>query len=208
MKHYPTGRVEPKLPSVWGEAELDAMSAMPGARDFVLANWEKDPRGANGLGVMLHHPAATKAFLAFNNHVATASSIGKRERELLILRLSWLRAAEYEFLQHVVLAKRFGLSDADIERVQQGADASGWEPVDADLLRAADELHADACIGDATWERLSQHFSLEQRIDIVYTIGCYEVAAMLFKTLGAQLDAGVAPLSDEVRARMHNRRNN
>jgi 4-carboxymuconolactone decarboxylase len=198
-------RVEPKLPADWGEAEYDAMSAMPGARDFVLANWQKDPRGVNGLGVMLHHPVATKAFLTFNNHVAVTSTIGKRERELLILRMSWLRGSEYEFLQHVVLGKRFGLSDAEIERLQQGPDAPGWSPADADLLRAVDELHADARIGDATWARLSGHLTLEQRIDLIYTVGCYEIAGMLFKTLGAQLDAGVEPLPDEVRSRMNAR---
>ncbi|MFC4253449.1 carboxymuconolactone decarboxylase family protein [Sinimarinibacterium flocculans] len=203
---YPKPRVEPKLPADWGEAEHDAMSAMPGARDFVLANWQKDPRGVNGLGVMLQHPLATRAFLTFNNHVAVTSTIGKRERELLILRMSWLRGSEYEFLQHVVLGKRFGLSDADIERLQRGPEAPGWSPLDADLLRAVDELQADARIGDATWERLSQHLTLEQRIDLIYTVGCYEIAGMLFKTLGAQLDAGVEPLPDEVRRRMHARR--
>jgi 4-carboxymuconolactone decarboxylase len=206
MSQYPKARVEPKLPADWSEAEHDAMRAMPSARDFVLANWQMDPRGVNGLGVMLRHPAATKAFLGFNNHVATTSSIGRRERELLILRLSWLRGAEYEFLQHVVLGRRAGLSDEEIERLQQGADAPGWSATDADLLRAVDELLADACIGDTTWARLSAHFTLEQRIDIVYTVGCYEIAAMLFKTLGAQLDAGMEPLSDTLRSRLYQRR--
>lgn len=203
---YPAARVEPKLPADWGEAEHEAMSAMPSARDFVLANWQKDPRGVNGLGVMLRYPAAAKAFLTFNNHVAVTSTLGRRERELLILRLSWLRGSEYEFLQHVVLGKRYGLSDADIQRLKEGAQAPGWSAVDADLLRAVDELHADACIGDATWARLSQHFSLEQRIDLIYTVGCYEIAGMLFKTLGAQLDAGLEPLSVEERRRMQARR--
>jgi 4-carboxymuconolactone decarboxylase len=204
---YPKACVEPRLPADWSEAEHDAMSAMPSARDFVLANWQKDPRGVNGLGVMLRHPAATRAFLAFNNHVAVSSTLGKRERELLILRMSWLTGAEYEYLQHVVLACRYGLSDAEIERVQAGADAPGWAAVDADLLRAVDELHADACITDATWARLTQQFTLEQCIDIVYTVGCYGIAAMLFKTLGAQLDAGMEPLSEALRSRLYQRRN-
>jgi 4-carboxymuconolactone decarboxylase len=201
-----TARVEPLLPPQWGAAEMNALAAAPGARDFVLANWQTDPRGLHGLGVMLRHPAATQAFLAFNNHVSANNSIPKRVRELLILRISWLRCSEYEFVQHTVLGKRFGLSEADIERLQQGPDAPGWEPPDADLLRAADELHARARISDATWGRLSAAFSLEQLIDIVYTVGCYEIAAMLFKTLGAQLEPGVSPLSPQTRARMYDRK--
>lgn len=198
-----TPRVAPLLPPQWGQPEMDALGAAPGARDFVMANWQRDPRGLHGLGVMLRHPAATQAFLTFNNHVSAASSIPKRTRELLILRISWLRRSEYEFVQHTVLGKRFGLSDADIERLQDGPDAPGWEPADADLLRAVDELHAQARIGDATWARLSAVFPLEQLIDIIYTVGCYEIAAMMFKTLGAQLEPGVSPLSPQARARMY-----
>ncbi len=196
-------RIAPKLPTEWDEQALDALSTFPSARDFVLANWQKDPRGMHGLGVMLNHPAATKAFLGFNNHVSIKSSLSKRIRELLILRISWLRRSEYEFIQHTVLGLRAGLSETEIERLQYGPDAAGWDPVDADLVRAADELMADACISDATFARLSKNFSTEQIIDMIYAVGCYEIAAMMFKTLGAQLEEGVVPLPDEVRARMY-----
>lgn len=196
-------RIAPKLPEHWDAQALDSLSTFPSARDFVLANWQKDPRGVNGLGVMLNHPEATKAFLGFNNHVSIKSSLSKRIRELLILRISWLRRSEYEFVQHTVLGLRAGLSEADIERLQYGPDAAGWDPVDADLVRAVDELLDDACISDGTWARLSQSFTTEQLIDVVYAVGCYEIAAMMFKTLGAQLEPGVAPLAEDVRARMY-----
>lgn len=201
-------RLAPTLPSDWGPAEQDAMSAMPSARDFVLANWKKDPRGVNGLGLMLRHPVATKAFLAFNNHVAVANSLSKRIKELVILRISWLRGSEYEYQQHLVLGRRFGLTEAEIERLQLGPDAPGWDAMDADLLRAVDELLADACIADATWERLSRILSTEQLIDLIYTVGCYEIAAMMFKTLGAQVEDCVEPLSAQTRASLHSNNKN
>ncbi|MDP9142505.1 MAG: carboxymuconolactone decarboxylase family protein [Pseudomonadota bacterium] len=204
MQNEPTARVAPLMPSDWDASAHDAMSAFPGARDFVLANWQgSDPRGTHGIGVMLRHPQATKAFLTFNQHVAVTSSISKRIRELLILRISWLRRSEYEFVQHTVLGLRAGLTEADIERLQHGPNAPGWDSFDADLVRTADELYADACISDTTWSRLSAHFSTEQLIDIIYAVGCYEIAAMMFKTLGAQLEPGIAPLAAEVRARMY-----
>lgn len=196
-------RVAPIMPSEWGAAEHDAMGSAPAARDFVLGNWRTDPRGVHGVGVMLRNPAATKAFLTFNNHVSSVSSISKRVRELLILRLSWLRRSEYEFMQHVVLGRRFGLTDTEIERLQRGPDEPGWSTVDAALLRAVDELHADACIGDETWIRLSVTFTVEQIIDVIYTVGCYEIAAMIFKTLGAIPEHSAEPMSPETRARMH-----
>lgn len=197
-------RVPPLLPPDWDDAAKEAVDAFPAVRDFLLAAWKRgsDQRGMNGVGAMLRHAAATKAFLAFNNYVATSSSISKRIRELLILRISWLRRAEYEFTQHVILGLRAGLTEAEIARVQVGPDAPDWDAVDEDLVRAVDELHADACIADGTWERLSQHFSQEQMIDIVYAVGCYEINAMLFKSLGVQYEEGTEPMKPEMRARM------
>jgi 4-carboxymuconolactone decarboxylase len=202
---YPP-RVPPLLPPEWDEATHDAASAFPSARDFVLVHHRDQTggaRGTHGLGVILRHPALAKAFLAFNNHVATGSSLERRIRELLILRVSWLRRCEYEFVQHVVLARNAGLTEAEIERVQLGPDAPGWEAQDADLLRAVDELHSNARIEDATWARLSAQLSTAQLMDIVFAVGCYDLLAIVFKTFGAQLEPGVDPLDPATRARMH-----
>jgi 4-carboxymuconolactone decarboxylase len=197
-------RVDPLLPPEWEPVVHDAASVFPSARDFVLSRFkEQGARGMHGIGVLLQHPALAKAFLTFNNHVATASTVSKRIRELLILRISWLRRSEYEFVQHLVLGRNAGLSEAELERVQYGPDAPGWDPVDADLVRCVDELHADARIQDATWTRLSAHFSTEQLMDIVFAVGCYDLLAKVFKTLGVQLEPGVDALEPAVRARMH-----
>lgn len=197
-------RVTPKLPPEWDGVVHDAVSTFPSARDFVLSRFrEEGARGMHGIGVILQHPALAKAFLTFNNHVATVSSLSKRARELLILRISWLRRSEYEFVQHLVLGRNAGLSEVELERLQEGADAPGWDPVDADLIRCVDELHAEARIQDPTWSRLSAVFSTTQLMDIVFLVGCYDLLAKVFKTFGVQLEPGVEALPERVRARMH-----
>jgi alkylhydroperoxidase family enzyme len=201
-----TPRIAPVLPSDWNEEVYDAVSAFPGGRDFVLAGWKaggQGVRGMHGMGLMLHYPALAKAFLTFNNHVAAGSTLSRRIRELLILRISWLRQAEYEFIQHVVLGRKAGLSDVEIERVTLGPDASGWDPVEADLVRAVDELHEYACIQNGTWARLSTQFDANQLLDIVFAVGCYDLLAKVFKTFGAQLEPGVEELDPAMSKRMH-----
>ena len=204
MQHEPAPRISPLLPSEWDATAHDALSAFPSGRDFVLSRWKTGgARGMHALGTMLRHPALAKAFLTFNNHVAIASTVSKRIRELLILRISWLRGEEYEFVQHQVLGLRAGLTEVELERIQLGPDAPGWDPGDADLVRAVDELHAHACIQDETWARLSARFDTPQLLDIVFAVGCYEVLAMVFKTCRVPLEPGVDPLDPAVRARMH-----
>ena len=203
-QHEPAPRITPILPSEWDAVAHDALAAFPSGRDFVLSRWQTGgARGMHALGTMLRHPALAKAFLTFNNHIAVASTVSKRIRELLILRISWLRREEYEFVQHQVLGLRAGITPAELERIQAGPDAPGWDPDDADLVRAVDELHEHACIQEATWIRLSARFDIPQLLDIIFAVGCYEVLAMVFKTCRVPLEPGVDPLDAAVRARMH-----
>lgn len=204
MSTETTSRIEPLLPSNWDTAVYDAVSAFPAGRDFVLNNWESgEARGMNGLGAILNHPSLAKAFLTFNNHVATSNSLPKRISELLILRISWLRRSEYEFQQHVILGLRAGLTEEEIIRIQDGPDAQGWDTTDANLLRAVDDLNLTACINERTWSELTHKFSTEQMIDIVFTVGCYEVLAMAFKSFGVPFESCLDPMEEEVKARMN-----
>ena len=211
MQNEPEPRITPLLPPEWDEVALDALGAFPRSLDFVLSRWKDggvDVRGMHVLGTMARHPPLAKAFMTFNAHVAGASTLSVRVRELVILRISWLRKSEYEFVQHVILGLRAGLTEDEMKRIQLGPDAPGWDAVDADLLRATDELHAHARIGQTTWKRLTGRFDTPQMMDLVFVIGCYEVLAMAINSFATQLEPGTAPLDAATRARMFESRTN
>lgn len=145
----------------------------------------------NIFATLAHHPKLLKRWLVFGNHVLSKSTIAARERELLILRTGWLCRAEYEWGQHVIIARQVGLSDDEIRRVRQGPEA-GWNPFDAALLRAADELHAEQFVHDGTWRTLAERYDTQQLMDVVFTVGQYTLVSMALNTLGVQRDPGVA----------------
>ena len=91
-------------------------------------------------------------------------------------------------LNQRISRQRLSLSaDADINRVTAGPDAPGWEPHEALLLRAADELHATA-IEERTWDDLEQRYSTEQIMDIVFTVGQYNLVSWALNSFGVPLD--------------------
>jgi alkylhydroperoxidase family enzyme len=165
--------------------------------------WDDDLRallGGTGLGAgrplnifttLAHHPKLLKRWLVFGGHVLAQSSLPARERELAILRVGWLCRAEYEWGQHVLIARGSGLSDEEIERITLGPDAPGWSPHDASILRAVDELHDDAFVSDATWRALSSRYDVRQRIDLIFAVGQYTLVSMALNSLGVQRDPGV-----------------
>ena len=146
------------------------------------------PKGLNALGIFAHHPELTRAFYTFNGHVLLASTLSIRDRELVVLRVAALRDSEYEWAQHQIIALDAGLTAEDVARVRSGPDAAGWSENDAALLRAADELVRDAQLTDATWSALAATYDTQQLLDLVFTIGAYDLIAMVFNTFGVQLD--------------------
>jgi len=145
----------------------------------------------NIFGTLIHHPKLFKRWLVFANHVLFKSTLPARDRELLILRTGWRCGAEYEWGQHVIIGKAAGLSDEEITRIAEGPDAPGWDSFDVELLRAADELHDDHFLSDSTWEALSERYSSQQLMDVVFAVGQYTLVSMALNSFGVQLDPGV-----------------
>ena len=173
-------RIEPLPEELWNE---EAKELLPRAK--------MHGRTLNIFKTLAHHPRLLKRWMVFGNHVLFRSTLPPRERELVILRIGWLCQAEYEWGQHVIIGKQTGLTDDEIARIKLGADVEGWEAFDATLLRAVDELHADACISDTTWQALSARYNTQQLLDLVFAIGQYNLVSMVLNTLGVQLDEGI-----------------
>jgi alkylhydroperoxidase family enzyme len=148
-------------------------------------------RVLNIFKTLAHYPKLMKRWLVFATHVLGGSSLSPRERELAILRIGWLCRSEYEWGQHVEISRAIPISDEDILRVTEGPDAEGWDPFEAAILRAVDELHADAMIGDSTWKTLAERYDRQQLMDLVFTVGQYNLVSMALNTLGVQLDEGI-----------------
>ncbi len=73
-------------------------------------------------------------------------------------------------------------------RIAVGTDAPEWSDLERALLRAVDELLGDALIGEETWSTLAADLDDRQLMDVVFTVGAYDVLAMALRTFGVPLD--------------------
>jgi len=180
-------RIAPLPESQWSAEQRPAFEAAKNGKSGI-----SDAVVFNVLGTLGNHPEAAKKFNVWAFHVmGDSSTLGKREREILILRIGWLCQAEYEWAQHAVIGRKCGLTDVEIERIKEGPDAKGWNELDSLLLRATDELHKDACIADATWNGLAKHYNTHQLMDVVFAVGQYNLVSMALNSFGVQLDQGL-----------------
>jgi len=139
---------------------------------------------------LVRHPGLFRRWLPFGGKLL-AGKLPARDRELAILRTGWRCGSEYEWGQHVLIGRAAGLTDEEILRIQAGPAAPGWEPSDALLLRAADELHDDSCIQESTWSELAARYDDRQLIELLMLIGHYHMVAYTLNSLGVQREPGV-----------------
>ena len=166
-------RVQPLPADQWDEATQQALSAMRGADTN------------NALSTLAHHPALAKAFLRFNVHLLTSSTLPARIRELAILRVAHRRQCAYEWSHHVRMAKDEGVTDDQIAALQRGEAADAFVRA---VITGVDELDEKSELSDETWAALGERLNDQQRMDFVFTVGCYVLLAMAFNTFGIQLE--------------------
>jgi len=183
-------RIPPLPPEEWGDDVRAGIAALrPAGATTELRRSKGGPKGLNVLGTLAQHPELMHAYHTFNGHILYTNSLDPRQRELLVLRVAARRGAEYEWEQHVLIARDLGFTDDEIDRIAEGSQAAGWTPLEATMLRAVDELIDDAYITDGTWSTLAGEFDRHQLMDLVFTVGAYDLLAMAFKSFGLEVDS-------------------
>lgn len=138
---------------------------------------------------MIKHPEIFRCQMEMGTAIFQGR-ISPRERELAVLRVGWLTQAPYEWGQHVAIAKRYGLSDEEVERATQGSDAEEWNEHDRAILRGVEELLGDHALSDATWAVLAKTWDEAQLIEFPMMVGQYVATAYVQNSLRIVLEGG------------------
>jgi len=180
-------RIDPLPENEWSDDVAPILGATPPGTEGNLGQ-------LNIFATLARNPELFKAWMPFGGYLLTAGTLSGRERELLILRTALNCASPYEWGQHVRISEAGGIDRETIDRVVDGPGADGWLDSEAALLRAADELHNDAKIGDDTWAELAKSYDEKQLIEIPMLVGQYHMVAFTLNSLGVEQDPGLEDL--------------
>lgn len=110
-----------------------------------------------------------------------------RDRQLVILRVGWLRQIPYIWGEHVTVSKKLGLSEDDIEQVTVGSAASCWTDHERALLQATEQLIGNGMIDDATWDVLAQSYNDKQLFELPILVGQFSTVGLFQNALRIRL---------------------
>ena len=163
-------------------------SAWTAEQRELAAMFPNGPTG-NALGTFLIDPELVRGIYPFASYIMADTMLAPRSRELLALRTAWDCSSQYLWANHAPRAAAAGISAGEIRRVALGPDAPGWDPFEATLLRAADELHRDTFISGPTWNALAKRYGTEQLMDVTFTVAEFTELATIYNSVGVEPEA-------------------
>jgi 4-carboxymuconolactone decarboxylase len=134
-----------------------------------------------------HAETCFRPFLRLGQAILTKQKLDPMLRELAILRVARLTPAEYEWVQHVEIAKAVGATEEQVAALETGdAEADCFSPDQQLVLRFTTDVVSDARTSDETYAELSKLLSDQEIVELVLAIGYYMAIARVMEV--AQID--------------------
>jgi alkylhydroperoxidase family enzyme len=180
----PLGKLRPASPRIAPLVDLTE------ELQTIMGGGINSPAGTplNIFGTIAHHPKLLKRFMNFAGLFLNKGLLPGREREIVILRVGWNCQSVYEFGQHTVIGQRVGLSLTEIGALTMSSNEFNWSERDIALIAMSDELCADDCVSEATWNLLKTHWKENELIELVMVAGTYRLVSGFLNTMGVELD--------------------
>jgi alkylhydroperoxidase family enzyme len=147
------------------------------------------PVRLNIFRMVAHAERNARPLLCLGTSILTEQQLSATLRELAILRVARLSGAEYEWTQHVPIAKAVGVSDAQVDALaRDDAGASCFDPVARLVLRFTTEVVERVGVPDALFAEMQRHFSAREIVELVLAIGFYMTMARLMEVTRIDVD--------------------
>jgi len=114
-------------------------------------------------------------------------ALAERQRELAICIA--VRDVRYAWTHHALLARRAGVTEAELAAIQVGQVPEGLSAADGALCRLAFAVAGRDGTPEAVWQVVRPHFTPRQATDIAVLVAYYIATGVLIAGLGVQLES-------------------
>lgn len=132
--------------------------------------------------MLLNSPPVAEGWLHYLTAIRQKSGLPPRLRELLILRVAVLNQADYEFAQHLPIARQAGCTPAQVDGVKTG-DFGAFEADERAALSYCDAMTRDIRVGDATFAALARAHDAKAIVEITATIAAYNMVSRFLEAI-------------------------
>ena len=117
-------------------------------------------------------------------------------REAVILRIGQLCRSDYEWHQHVSVARAVGMPETTLQAIADG-DLAVLDPGQRLALKLAEEIHRDNSASEETMAEAIKLFSPAELVEICLVAGYYIMTAGFLRSMAIEIE-DTPPLGDSM----------
>jgi alkylhydroperoxidase family enzyme len=133
-----------------------------------------------------HAPQVYEGFAAFATALRQPGATSRSERELAILRTAYLRQASYEYTEHRRIAIDCGLTQAQVDGVEDWERETCFSRRQRLILRFTDAMMDNGNVDDATRKIVREQLSPQEIIEIAMVAAFYTAVSQFSHTVRVQ----------------------
>jgi alkylhydroperoxidase family enzyme len=137
-------------------------------------------------GVLMYSPGLAEMVCKTGAHVRLKSELTMVERELALLSTCREKDAAYEWASHVPTARNAGMREEAIVVMRDGADASGLEPDERDIINYTRQLLRNNRVEQGLFDTLKDRHGTRWLVELTATIGQYQYIAAINNAFGME----------------------
>lgn len=134
-------------------------------------------------------PRITRDFVRLGNSLLYKAALPEKLRELAILRIAALTGAHYEWTQHVRVALRTGVPQAQIDDIHHWKHSEAYDNTERAILQYTDEETQNIRVTEETFARVRDVLSEQGVIELTVTVGYYGMVSRILETLQVELES-------------------
>ncbi|MDP9107679.1 MAG: carboxymuconolactone decarboxylase family protein [Pseudomonadota bacterium] len=144
---------------------------------------ERGGKMLNLYKMLLHSPPVADGWRQLLTAIRQQGTLSARYRELAILRIAVLNEAPYEFAQHVPFARSEGVTEAQLEAMQQMDWGCAFDADDALVLTYTDAMTRQIRVPPALFAAVQARFDAREIVELTATIGAYNMVSRFLEAL-------------------------
>lgn len=138
--------------------------------------------------MMANAPASLRPFMDFAASILIRSEFDARKREIAVLRIGHVTRSEYEWTQHVRLAKNLGVTEAEIEAIAVDGPVTGLDEEGRLLCRVAEEISRDVRLSDEALDQILERYGRRQATELVLCCSYFNMVSRFLESTRVELE--------------------
>jgi len=166
----------------------------PALRKRLEELWGEPPNLYKALG---NHPKLTAAWTEFSKTLRHDTRTSRALRELVILRGAQLMQSEYEWAQHLRMARNSGVREAQILQLKNWKSSAEFDAKEKAALAIAEAV-TEGRVSDAVYAQAMQHFDHHDYVELAIVAAFYAMVGRMLDAMGVQLEPDIEDYSPKL----------